>query len=601
MTTVARFRPRLLRGLPPVLTASCAVTAIAALSAPAAHAAVPAATVHAGATAQPATPGAGEWWLAAVHAPAGQAAAGHPGRGVTVAVLSTGVDAGHPDLTGAVTTGPDLGRTGRTAGGPYWGEEGTAAASLIAGHGHGPGGAEGVTGIAPGTRILSVPVTLEFNDPLNSDAAVAGRLPAAIAAGIRYAVGHGASVIALPLDPGTFGSSAAGGSAAERSAVGYALAHNVLLVAPSGDNGAKGDAANYPASYPGVIAVGATVRNGSLAPFSNAGPYVALTAPGSDTTPGGFTAAAHGLTVAAPGGQYQSLASSDMSAALAAGVAALIRARYPGLTVPEVTRALERGTTAPPKAAGQPAPPGWGHGALNATAALAAAAATAAAHPAPSPSATASPTARPVITSGHSLAAPVPRRDPGHLLRSLVVGLAIAAGVLIACLTGALATVRVRRRERTRLSRPVHPRHARGQRADPSEPRVTRLVLWPPGQAAPQDQPPWAPADPPGRPVNPDAFLPSPAEARTAAGGDSFTALAGHAPTADWKPVAPWERDPAEFATARPHDQAPGWPASSTGPMYVWNPAATTGPLSIAGGQGTAIEGEGEDQPVGGD
>ncbi len=48
-------------------------------------------------------------------------------------------------------------------------------------------------------------MTLEYDDPLNADAAITRRLPAAIAAGIRYAVSHGAAVIALPLDPGTLG------------------------------------------------------------------------------------------------------------------------------------------------------------------------------------------------------------------------------------------------------------------------------------------------------------------------------------------------------------------------------------------------------------
>ena len=206
-------------------------------------------------------------------------------------MLSTGVAATHPDLAGSVTAGPDLSQTGRKQGGPEWGDEGTAVASLIAGHGHGPGGADGITGVAPGATILSVQVTLEYDDTLNSDAAVTRRLPAAIAAGIRYAVSHGAGVIALPLDPGTFGSAAggdpaaAGGSAAERAAVSYALAHDVVLVAPAGDNGAGTDAANYPAAYPGVIAVGATARNGKLAVFTSDRSYVALTAPGAGDTP----------------------------------------------------------------------------------------------------------------------------------------------------------------------------------------------------------------------------------------------------------------------------------------------------------------------------
>ena len=394
MTNVARP----LRGLVPVLAALAAVTA-AALPATAAVAPVTAQNVGR----------ADQWWLTALRVPAALRAAPTAGQGVTVAVLSTGVDATHPDLRGSVTIGPDFSKAGRAQGSPYWGFEGTAVASLIAGHGHGPGGTEGITGVAPDARILSLPVTLEYDDPLNSDAAIAQPLPNAIAAGIKWAVGHGATVIALPLDPGTLGSAppgsaAAGGSAAERAAVSFALAHDVLLVAPAGDNGAEGNAINYPAAYPGVIAVGASTRDGTLSPFSNTSSDVALAAPGAGITPdppvsGGMTAdPAAGLIAAAPDGGYEPLASSDMSAALTAGVAALIRSRYPGLTVPEVTQALEHGATAPPGSSrSASAGSGWGHGELDAAAALSSAAAIAAAHPSPAPStATATaPTARP--------------------------------------------------------------------------------------------------------------------------------------------------------------------------------------------------------------
>ncbi|MGH3247349.1 MAG: S8 family serine peptidase, partial [Trebonia sp.] len=381
MTNVAR----LLRGLLPVLAASAAATAAAL---PAAAAVLP--------PAHPAVTRADQWWLSALGVPAVSRTAPPAGKGVTVAVLSTGVDASHPDLTGTVTTGPDFGQTGRKPGGSYWGAEGTAVAGLIAGHGHGSGGTEGSTGVAPGARILSLQVTLEYNDPLNSDAAITRRLPAAIAAGIRYAVGHGASVIALPLDPGTLGAApggdpAAGGSAAERAAVSFALAHDVLLVAPAGDNGADTGSVNYPAAYPGVIAVGATARSGQLAPFASTRSYIALTAPGSGTTPdpavyGGMTAdPAAGLMVPAPDGGYQPLASTDMAAALTAGVAALIRSHYPWLTVAQVTQALEHGVSAPPGGT-HPAAAGWGRGELDAAAALNSAATIAAAHPAPAPS-----------------------------------------------------------------------------------------------------------------------------------------------------------------------------------------------------------------------
>src|SRR6185312_11022731 len=175
-----------------------------------------------------------------------------------------------------------------------------------------------------------------------------------------------------PGDPG------AGGSATERAAVSFALAHNVVLVAPAGDNGARTNSVNYPAAYPGVIAVGATSRNGQLAPFTSTRSYVALTAPGSGVTPDPATASgmtsnpAAGLMAAAPDGRYEPLASSDMSAALTAGAAALIRSRYPWLTATQVTQALEHGVNAPAGAGSAPA--GWGHGGLDAAAALGSAA-----------------------------------------------------------------------------------------------------------------------------------------------------------------------------------------------------------------------------------
>ena len=300
-------------------------------------------------------------------------------------------------------------------------------AGLIAGHGHGAGGAEGITGIAPGARILSVQVTLEYNDPLDSDRAVTGQLPAAIAAGIRYAVAHGATVISLPLDPSAMGGAgaapaAADRSQAERAAVEYAISRGVLLVAPAGDNGDGGNAVNYPAAYPGVLAVGATARDGDLAPFTNTGSYVALTAPGAAgpavAMASGATAGPPvGLTVAAPDGGYQTLASTDMASALTAGVAALIRGRYPWLTAAEVAGAIEDGATAPASgsaAAGSRTVAGRGHGALNAGTALARAAAVAAAHPRPAPS-TPTPTAQP--RRPHADAHPACRgqaRQPGR-------------------------------------------------------------------------------------------------------------------------------------------------------------------------------------------
>ena len=300
-----------------------------------------------------------EWWLAGLHVT--QAWQTTEGAGITVAVLGTGVAAGHPDLAGSVSTGPDFTGSGRTAGGPFWGIDGTEVAGVIAGHGHGTGGEAGLLGIAPAAKILSIRVSLEYNDPLNSDPAIARRLPAAIAEGITYAVDHGARVIDLPLDPGTAGltgqgdPAAAGGSQAEQAAVAYALRKNVVLVAPAGDDAQGPGLVNYPAAYPGVIAVGAVARDGQLAPFSSRHSYVSLTAPGVD------------LMAATPPDDYARISSTSTSSGIVAGVAALILSRYPHLTVAQVTQALTGGTTGTADRAGAP---GAGHGTVDAARAV---------------------------------------------------------------------------------------------------------------------------------------------------------------------------------------------------------------------------------------
>jgi hypothetical protein len=432
---------RLLRGLLPLAVALAALPGCL----------LPAVADAASLSSMPATAApdrAAEWWLAALGAPRAWQATGvrPPGTGVTVAVLSTGVDAAHPDLTGVVTTGPDYSGSGAGPRDQFWGVEGTAVASLIAGHGHGRGdtsglaGMLGITGVAPGAKILSLRVTLEYNDARNGKPAITRHLPDAIAAGIRYAVAHGASVIALPLDPGTLGPvltgdpAAAGGSPRERAAVSYALAHGVALIAPAGDNGASTGIVTYPAAYPGVLAVGATDQAGDPEIYANRGAFVGLSAPGS------------GLTVAAPGGGYITIKTTDMAAALTAGVAALIRAKYPRLSPVQVNQALTHGS-----------------GALNAIGAIQAAAAIAARLPqaAPGTSSSAPGTARPSAAAaplaspgGSSAAARHGSADSGadSTAGSVIRDAAIGAGALIALLIVALLATHARQR-RVRAAR----------------------------------------------------------------------------------------------------------------------------------------------------
>jgi subtilisin family serine protease len=380
-----------------------------------------------------------EWWLASLQVT--QAWEQAQGTGITVAVLGTGVDASYPGLAGSVITGPDYSGaagSGRQPGGPYWGVEGTAVASLIAGHGSGPG----ITGVAPAAKILSVRVTLEFNDPLASDQAVSRRLPAAVAEGIRYAADHGARIIDLPLDPGTLGltssgdPAAAGGSPAERAAVAYALSKGAVLVAPAGDDGQGPGLVNYPAAYPGVIAVGAIDRAGHLAAFSSTRSRASLTAPGVS------------LPAAIPPDGYRTISSTSTASGIVAGVAALVMSRFPHLTAAQVTRALIGSTGTAPRADLTSLPPlparsagGAGYGTVDAIRALAEAVAITAASQPHQPAQT----SQPVKPASSPAAAPHPRTAASALAGSVLRDAVIAAGVLIALLLAALLVGRLRR------------------------------------------------------------------------------------------------------------------------------------------------------------
>src|SRR5579872_1390414 len=255
-------------------------------------------TVLASAPAQADQTRQSEWWLNALQITQAQQAT--KGAGVTVALLDTGADPAQPDLAGSVIAGPDETHSGEKLGNEFFGVHGTAMASLIVGHGHGSGNSQGILGVAPAARLLSVRVGLDSGDPLLTESGVTSTLPAAIAQGIRYAVNSGAQVIDLPLDPGQSANNmtasmapipvpnpgqppspavlaqqaAAGGSPGEKAAITYALSKGVVLVAPAGDNNAQTDDPNFPADYHGVISVGAFDSNIVKAPFSSHQSYV---------------------------------------------------------------------------------------------------------------------------------------------------------------------------------------------------------------------------------------------------------------------------------------------------------------------------------------
>ena len=374
----------------------------------------------------------GEWWLSEAHVTTAWQVS--RGADVTVAVLDTGVNPDQPDLAGYVTSGPDYTGSARHPGDSYWGVHGTAMAVLIAGHGHGSGHADGIIGVAPKAKILSVRVTLEEPDPLRADTAMAAKLPAAIAAGIRYAANHGAKVIDLPLDPGAAyadgnpgAAAAAGGASAERNAVAYALSKAVVLVAPAGDDGPGIGQVNYPAAYPGVISVGAFDKTFAKSQFSSRRSYVTLTAPGD------------GILTATPGTGYTLLSTTTAASAEVAGMAALIRSRYPALTPRQVGQALTEGTRYRPAGGRRN---GSGYGTADAVGALTAAAKIqAAAHPKSPATPSSAPPRRGQVTTHRG----------ATVLRDALIG---GAGLLL--LLSLSLAVRMSRRRKQTFTGPRH-------------------------------------------------------------------------------------------------------------------------------------------------
>ncbi|MYY01633.1 MULTISPECIES: type VII secretion-associated serine protease mycosin [unclassified Streptomyces] len=245
------------------------------------------------------------------------------GKGVTVAVVDTGVDGSLPDLAGQVLAGKDMIGFGAVRGDKAWARHGTAMAGIIAGRGHGEGRADGVLGIAPEARILPVRVILEASDPARAEAR--RTRGTALADGIRWAADHGADVINLSLGDD---SESAHPEPGEDAAVQYALKKGAVVVASAGNGGEKGDHISYPAAYPGVIAAAAVDRYGTHASFSTRRWYATVSAPGDD------------IVVPAPDRKYYVEWGTSAAAAFVSGAVALVRSAHPGLSPAQIKKLL---------------------------------------------------------------------------------------------------------------------------------------------------------------------------------------------------------------------------------------------------------------------
>ncbi|MEV6164355.1 type VII secretion-associated serine protease mycosin [Streptomyces sp. NPDC052052] len=254
------------------------------------------------------------------------------GKGVRVAVIDTGVDDVNPQLRTAVdaSAGADYLKGGSSDGTVDEVGHGTKVAGIIAAR---PRKGTGFVGLAPEATIIPI----RQNDEKNS-----GK-DTTMATAIDHAIAEGADVINISQDttkPLTENS-------ALGRAVARALAKDIVVVASAGNDGMDGKRKRtYPAAFDGVLAVASSDRNNERAPFSQAGEFVGVAAPGVDivsTVPGNGQCTDNGTSFSAP---------------YVAGVAALMRAKYPQWTAAQIVARIEQ--TAERSVTGHDDFVGWG-------------------------------------------------------------------------------------------------------------------------------------------------------------------------------------------------------------------------------------------------
>jgi subtilisin family serine protease len=258
---------------------------------------------------------------------------------VKVAIVDSGVDCSLPDFQGRIAAQHSF-----VGGSACMDTEGHG--TIVAGEIAGDLNSAGVVGLAFSSQLLVAKVV-----------APDGTIPIkAEAAGIHWAVNHGAQVVNLsfgavrdPLDPAldTY-------SKVEAKAVAFAVRRGAVVVAAVGNSdeayATPWEYASWPAALPHVIGVAAVNRSGNVPSFSDRDPtFVDIAAPGVgifSTFPKSLTdnelgCTPQGYTDCATG-DYHRPEGTSFAAPQVSAAAAVLLGVQPGLTSSQVTKILER-------------------------------------------------------------------------------------------------------------------------------------------------------------------------------------------------------------------------------------------------------------------
>lgn len=323
------------------------------------------------------------------------------GSNVTVAVLDSGV-ASIPDLGSNVIAGADFSSGTTTSGDGKTDTDdnghGTGMASIIAGNG------TAVSGLAPAAKIL----------PVRIDASSAsGLFGPNIAASIRYAVSQHVGVINLSIG----GQQDLGPDVS--SAIAQAVAANIVVVAATGNQDNGSTDVQYPAAYPGVIAVGAIDQSGQIWSQSSYGPRTTLVAPGVQIYRDNNL------------NQQGTESGTSEAAAYVSATAALVRSAHPDWTAGQVIRDLI-GTADP--ASGQTAgqhSDQYGYGTVDPLKALRASAPSDTSNPLLASTSGGNSTATPATTPTSTTTAAAPNSSHTGLIIGIVVGVVVIVGLIL--------------------------------------------------------------------------------------------------------------------------------------------------------------------------